>query len=161
LEEKVILARYGLLMTGQSLEKTAFRERDVRQGYFWGTLFEGRQQRPLANGATHYPVAVLDVAKAKIRCEVCSEKTGDVSGFWKSLFDTEMVYPAETAERSLMRLAHTNVFLDSGNVLYVPVFVLNPLFYLFHREQFDMELKEIRPDSQGFVDWRQVPPWKP
>jgi hypothetical protein len=161
LEKTVILARYGLLMTGQSLERTVFSGGNVRGGYFLGTLFEGRQKRPLPNGAVHYPVAVLDVAKTKIRCEVCTERSEDVSRFWESLFEAEMVYPAETADRSLMRLAYTNVFQDDGQVLYVPVFVLNPLFYLFHREKYDMELTEVRPDSEGYVDWRKVPDWRP
>ena len=161
MEEMVTVARYGLLMTGQSLERAAFSGGDVRQGYFPGTLFEGRQKRPLPNGAVHYPVAVLDVAKVKIRCEVCAERCEDASRFWQNLFEAEMVYPAETAERSLMRLTYTNVFLDDGEVLYVPVFVLNPLFYLFQRETYDMELTEIQPDSEGFVDWRRIPHWKP
>ncbi|MBI5443063.1 MAG: hypothetical protein HY900_17835 [Deltaproteobacteria bacterium] len=159
--EQVTFARYGLLMEGQPLEGEVRGEGSDRPGYFWGTLFEARQRLPLPNGAYHYPVAVLAPARSKIRCEVCTRSVPSAEEFWQGLFKPELFRPHASPEQSLMNLAHAKVFTDGGGAMDSPVFVLNPLFYVFWRSTFAMELREIEPDGPGFVSWRAVPAWHP
>jgi hypothetical protein len=161
--EVVILARYGLLMSGQPLEEGTPEGAKFKKGYFWGTLFEGRQTSPLpiGKGVYHYPVALLRPAKAKIRCEICFQPVEDIQRFWQNLFETEMYYPQQSPENSLMHMAHTNVFTHEGEEFFIPVFVLNPLFYVFWKNKYNMELIEIMPNGKGFVSWHDVPSWSP
>lgn len=159
--EVVRFARYGLLMAGQPLERHVTGVGESKPAYFWGTLFEGRQQQPLPNGAVHYPVAILQPAKVKIRCQICFQTVEDPFEFWHELFETEMFYPSLSAEHSMMLLRHTNVFLDSGEVINLPLFVLNPLFPMFFGSHYGMQLSEIPSAADGFASWRSVAPWKP
>ncbi|MBI5018374.1 MAG: hypothetical protein HZB55_23160 [Deltaproteobacteria bacterium] len=159
--QEVIFARYGLLMEGQPLQSEVGGEGYSRPGYFWGTLFEGRQAVPLPNGACHYPVAVLTPPRRRIRCEVCTRTVESVEVFWQRLLEAEMFWPHRSAEQSLMNLATARVFLEAGEGIECPLFVLNPVFYVFWREAYGMELREIAQDPDGFVSWRGVPPWRP
>ena len=158
---EIVLVRYGLLMSGQPLENPELQQGRSVPGHFWGSLFEGRQRVSLENGASHYPVAVLSPPRVRIRCELSRQRIANPTAFWENLFTAEMCFPQLPADRSLMHLVHTAVFLDNGTVVEAPVFVLNPLFPLFHGSAHGLELTEIAPDAQGFVDWLQVPRWDP
>ena len=161
MNSEIALVRYGLLMAGQPLEGPLLKDGWSLPGHFLGSLFEGRQRLPLENGARHYPVAVLTPPKAKIRCEISFQKVSDVMDFWDDLLEKEMCYPHLPVDQSLMNLTHTSVFRSDGNALLAPVFVLNPLFYLFHKNRYGMHLTEIEPDKEGFVSWLDVPFWAP
>ncbi len=159
--ERITYARYGLLMEGESLEIQTAGDGYCEPGYFMGTLFEGRQDRPLPIGVVHYPVALTEPPKYRVRCELCRYLVQDADAFWQRLYQSEMIYPHLSPEFSLMQVRHTTVFTLDGAATAAPLFVLNPLFYLFWRERYDMRLTEIAPDAEGFVGWRAVPPWKP
>lgn len=156
MDTDIALIRYGLLMGGQPLEGSAFRGGRAVPGYFWGTLFEGRQDPPLDNGASHYPVAVLSPPKVRIRCEIGIQQVSDTRKFWAELFEKEMYFPHLPADRSLMELKYTTAFDENGGCLAAAVFVLNPLFYLFHKDRYGMRLTEVAPVRDGFVSWRDL-----
>ena len=85
----------------------------------------------------------------------------DVDLFWMNLFKAEMYYPNLSSENSLMLPSHTRVYSDAGDTYYVPVFVFNPLFYMFWRGKFGMDVREVAPDENGFVSWKNIKPWFP
>lgn len=163
MKQKITFARYGLLMAGQSLGNNILAKAKYTQGYFCGTLLECRQTHPLpiGNGIYHYPLALLTPAKAKIKCEICSQEIENANQFWQDMFETEMVYPDKSPESSLMQLAYTNVFLKDDRVLYIPVFVFNPLFYIFWGQKYKMALFETNANAEGYVSWSEIAPWSP
>ena len=156
-----MFARYGLLLEGQPLEGALGGKGLDRPGYFWGSLFEVRQRAPLPNGACHYPVALLSPARTRIRCEICTRVVKNPEAFWQRLFVPEMYWPQLSPEESLMHLDLTRVFIDGGGSMECPLFILNPLFLLFHQEKYGMEVREVPPDAQGYASWRELSPWKP